>query len=462
MPNIFDEIISERQQPETIEEEPSGNIFDIISTEQGLPPPEEGPPGLQDLSGQNALKALQALFPFLSPEQRRMMGQLGARGAESIVSLPGELAEFGERFVPRETLKKGAEKIGLGKGAEILLDTFEKYAPSKALPRKQEVRQFTKDLFGDTFEPQTEAEEFVGETFGEFASLVFPFLGAVKPLRALITTIGANAAKQTGEWLGLSDKASSMMKLGTYVLGSFIQPGTAKNFYERNYKAAGEALPENATVSSTRLSASLDGLEKELRKGGVSSADTGALKQIRNIRKQMEGAQTPIDSLIAGKRKINIDRGNIYEQLKGNKSGIRTANRNMEKISKIVDDSLSEYAKQNPEWGKYYREANNAFGAFQNSQKASKFIKGSLGRWAVKHAAFGALLGHLGGIKALAVGGAAVVLPYQVSKTLSQIFNSKPLAKEFQKLYQAALQGNLKAATESVKKIDAGLTRLEE
>lgn len=403
-----------------------------------------------------------------TPAQRltgRLVGQLGLRGLESIISTPRAVGEFVESFVPTEALIKGAGKIGLGKGAETLIEATKKYAPYKLFPTEEQAREFTKDLFGDLFEPKNKAEEVAGETFGEFASLVFPFLGAVKPLKAFLLTTGANAAKETGEALGLDKKTSNLMKLGTYVLGSFIQPKAAEKFYKKNYQAARDVLPQNAKVDTTRLATTLDELESGFKKGGISSADTPALKQLENLRGQMEGALTPVDSLVEFKKKINIARGDIFKQLEGNKPGIRTANRNLEMVSNAADKSLEKYAKQNPTWGKFYREANNAFAAVQNSRKAAKFLKGKIPKLAISHAGLSLLLGHLGGLKTIlkaGVGVAAGVPAYQAAQTLNQIMRSKPLRKEFFKLYQEAVKGNLPAISKSAAILDKGLQKLDE
>lgn len=402
-------------------------------------------------------------------EPTRIAGQLSARGLESILSVPRSVGDFLQKAVPKETLIKGAEKVGLGKGARTLLEATEKYSPHKLFPTQEQTRKFTKDLFGDLYEPKNSVEEKVGETFGEFASLVFPFMGAVKPLRAFLLATGANAAKETGEWLGLSDKKSNLMKLGTYVVGSLIHPKFAENFYKRNFKEAKEILPENATVSSTRLDANLNSLEKGMMKGGISSADKPALQQIKNLKAEMQGAQTPVDALVEFKKKINIARGDIYKQLEGNKSGIKTANRNLEMVSHAADKALQQYAKQDPTWGKLYREANNAFAAVQSSRRATKFLKGKIPHLGLTHIGLSVLLGHMASLKTIALGGAvggvtagASIPVYNAAQTLNKIMRSPPLRREYFKLMQESAKGNLPAVSKSAHLLDKGLQKLDE
>lgn len=390
--------------------------------------------------------------------------QASLRGLETIASLPRQLGDFVESLVPEKFIKKAASKIGLGEGAEFLIESVKKYAPYKLFPTEKQTREFTKTLFGDLFEPKNQLEEKLGSGFGEFVSLIFPFLGPIKAKKAFLLTIGANAAKETGEYLGVSDKTSNLMKFGTYVLGAFIHPKWAENFYRKTYKAASRVLPENAKVSTQVLAPKLDELEKGLRKSGISSADSGALKQIENLRGEMQGALMPVESLVAFKKKINIARGDIFKQQQGNKSGIKTANRNMENVSKAADEALELYAKQNPTWGKFHREANNAFAATKNSEISSKFLKTKLPRLAITHAGLSALLGHFAGLKlgAAAIGATVATIPvYSATQTLNRIMRSPPLRREYFKLLQESARGNFSAMEKSVHALDKSLTESE-
>lgn len=392
----------------------------------------------------------------------RQAGQYSARGIETILGLPRATGEFLNRLVPKKTLIKGAEKIGLGKGAETLLDITEKYAPYKLFPQTEDVREAGKKVFGETFEPQSPTEEKLGDAASDFAALVFPFPGAIKPSRAFFLSSGANAAKEVGNWLGFSPSNQEKLKLGVYGVGAFIHPGATKNFYTKQYKEASKLLPENATVSSNRLVNSLDEIEKELRKGGVSTADKPALQQIENIRKEMQGAQTPIEGLVSSKKKLGIERGNIYKQLEGNKPGIKTAKRNIDRVAHALDDSLNEYGKHNPQWSKHYKEANSAFAAAERSKQAMSTLAKWIPKLSVGHIGLSHLLGHLVAGSAIGAGAAAASVPtYLAGRTLTRIMRSPPLRKEFYRLYEASLKGELGAAEKSIKYLDKGLSVME-
>lgn len=387
----------------------------------------------------------------------RVAGQVAARGLEKILGTPRALGEFGERLIPKKTIQKGAEKIGLGKGVENLFSFTEKYAPYKLFPTEEDVRGVTKKIGGGSFEPRSKGEERTGEVLGETLSMAFPFGGKVSLPRSFFSSLGANTAKYMTEELGGDPQTGEAAKLGAYALSAFIQPKAGKNFYENRYSQARKALPEDATVSSVPIENQLDALEKSLKKGGISSADKPALQQIENLREQMQGAQTPIDNLISAKRKINIDRGNLYKQLEGNKPGIKTASHNMDMVSKIVDNVLEDYGKTHPDWHSLYKEANQAFGAVSQSQKANQVIRSRLGKAALTHAGLAALLGHMGGLKGIAVAAAGGYPIYKIGQVAYQLMKSPALRKEFSKLYTNALKGNIQAIDSSLKKLNQAM-----
>jgi hypothetical protein len=397
--------------------------------------------------------------PQMGSQLTRKTGQLGARGIESVLGLPRALGETLESLVPRKTLQAGAEKIGLGDPVKKGLELTQKYAPYKLFPKSEQIRELNDELFGEAFKPQGIWEERVGEAFGEFASMVIPFAGEVKPFRAILTSLGANGAKVIGEELGLDDKKSNYLKLGTYLLGSFIQPNAAKKYYTDQYAKAAKALPENATVDSVKLEGRLAQLKNRLQKGGVSTADKPTLTQIENLEKEMQGAQIPVDSLQAFKRKLNIARGDLYKQLEGNKSGIKTASKNLDDLAKITDRSLETYAKYNPDWGAHYQAANNAFGAAMQSKRVGKFLSNLVGKGTISHLGLAAILGHTGKL-GLAVKAAAVGYPtVKAGETIAQIMKSAPLRKEFFRLYTQALAGNAKGAQKSILKLNQDLSK---
>lgn len=387
----------------------------------------------------------------------RILGQLGARGIESVLGLPRALGETLEALVPEKALKAGAQKIGIRKPIEKALELGKKYAPYKIFPSSQQIREFNQELFGKAFEPKNKWEERAGEAFGEFAAMTVPFAGEIKPLRAALTSLAANSVKDIAEEFGVGEKKANMLKLGTYLIGSFIHPNAAKKYYERQYKLAEELLPKNATVDAVNLRSRLDELEKSLKKGGISSADVPALKQIENLRGEMQGAQIPVDSLAAFKRKINIARDDIYKALEGNKPGIKTARKNLDSVAQIADKSLTTYAKQNPEWGSVYQAANNAFGATAQSQKAARALGRVLDKSTIKHLGLYALLGKIGALGVAAKGAAIGYPPYKISQTMNQIWKSEPLRKEFMRLYRETLTGNLKGAQKSIQYLDKNL-----
>jgi hypothetical protein len=391
----------------------------------------------------------------------RIPSQLSMRGLEHIIGAPREFGEFLEGLVPKKTLIKGAEKVGLGKGAENLINFSEKYAPYKLFPTVHQTRDFTKKLFGDLFEPKNKWEERAGEAFGEFASMAIPFLGKIPIKRAALTSTFANTSKAISDDLGFNPKWGKSLKAGTYIFGALVHPKAGEDFYRKNYDLAEQVLPQNATYSSVPLGSKFSNLKKNFTKSGISSADAPALKQIENIEKEFQGAQVPIDALVTAKRKINIERGNLYKQLEGNKPGIKTAKHNLDQVANAIDDTLDLYGKTDPNWKKYYDNAQSAFAAVEGSKRFGNMVSRNFSKFIVSHLGLSALLGHFAGIKATGGVTAAAYPAYKAIQTMAQIMKSKPLRQEFFKLYRQALSGNVKGMEKSVNKLDKDLPEKE-
>ncbi len=388
----------------------------------------------------------------------RQAGQYSARGIENILGIPQALGEFGKRLQPKETILKGAEKIGLREPIEKAYEISEKYSPLNLLPSSEQVREAGRTIFGEAFEPQSAEEEFVGDVVGEGVALAFPFGGALKPTRALLTSTAANAAKKGAEWMGLGEKGSNYAKIGTYLMSSFLHPKAAQKFYNKKYSQAQKNLSPDSVTASKPFLEKLSGLKKELELGGISSVDAPSLKAIKNLEKGNQGAMYPIQYLEEAKKKMGVTRQQIKQDLKGNKAGIKMANRKFEKVMNAVDTTLEKYATENPKWGKPYMEANNAFAASKQSEGVKNFLKNNYVKFGISHLGLSALLGSLGGLPAALIGAAAASYPvYKTAQNLSMIQKSPPLRREFFKLYNEALKGNVKGAATAAHKLGKAL-----
>jgi len=406
----------------------------------------------------------QEIYQFLKkPEEKentleninRQITRTGARAAETILGAPRAASEFLESIIPEKALIKGAEKIGLGKGAKNLIDLQKKYSPYKLLPSSEQIREnVTKYLWGEKLEPKNKWEEKADQLTSDFAALALPLPGhQLKLLKPALTALGGNIASDVVGRMGGSEKQKTFTKLGTFLAGSLFNPKGANKLRDDLYNKARKALPEDATVSSHSLGSTLDTLEKQLKKGGIAASDRPALEKISDLKQGMQGAQIPVDFLQSAKKKINESLAGIYKTLEGNKPGIKSAKRNLEQVGKAVDDSLTLYGKQNPEWEAFYRPANEVHGAIAQSQRVRNWLKkkkaslgstGALALFGIEQA-----VGLPGSLQILGAGAGA--LP--AAELTARIFKSPTLRKYYKNIVKASLEENVVVARENLKKL---------
>jgi len=395
----------------------------------------------------------------------RQAARASMRFLETFGGIPRSLAELGE--IPSELLVKGLEKIGVGTAPRKALETAKKYAPYKLLPQTEQLREFSRDLFGEHFEPKNRTERFADEVATDFAALAFPVPGAqVKAMRPLLTALGANVLGEGAEAFGFGKTGKGAIKLGTMMLGSLYNPRGAENYKNMLYEAARDARPADATVSTNVLRRQIDKIRTNLKKGGIAPSDKPAMEKLNDLEGLMEGAQIPVEQLERFKIKVNEELGGIYQRLEGNRPGIRSAKRNLENVAKAADDALTLYGTQNPEWGGLYRSANQAHGAIAQSKRAMNFIKKQSGKlWKPVGAYFG-LEKFVPGVPKLfgpkvAVPAAAGLGLVKSGEIAYQIAKSPALRRYYLNVLKGAARENAPVVSQNLKKMNE-LLDLEE
>jgi hypothetical protein len=429
---------------------PSNNGFDWNQFKKEAPEPqaEEKPSFLQNIA------SLAGKAVMTNP-------RLAARAAETAISLPRELGEFGQSLVPEKAILAGAEKVGLKEGAENLLNLSKKYAPYKLFPSTEQAKKFTKDLFGEHLEPKSEFAKIQDEVVSDLTSLAIPVGGPLKVARPLLTALGSQFAKQGVKWFGGGETWQNLAKIGSVGLSAFIRPGEAKKVGDSLFKAARNSRPQNATVSSSTLETTLNNLEADLRRSGVAASGKESLQKIADIRSEIQGAQIPVEALETAKIKINEARAGLFNavELQGNKPGVKTAHRNLNNVSKAVDETLDIYGKYNPTWESFYRPANEVHGAIANSQKFRRWITKNYKALSLPSVAalFGlkTALGPAGTIATGALGATGVI----AGEGMAKVIKSPTLQKYFREVISSALAEDLPKFTAASKKLEIGLDK---
>lgn len=401
----------------------------------------------------------------LSSNIGRQAGRTGARIAETVLGAPRALGEFGEMLIPEKALKKGAEKIGLKEPVEKGLEFVKKHAPYKLFPKTEDIREnITKRLFGEKLEPKTKWEKKADELVSDFAALAIPLPGKqLSLLKPGLLALGGNAASDVVGKMGGTEKEKTYAKLGTIVAGSMINPGSAQKLGKSLYAQAKEARPTDAKIGAKNLLKNSESFEKQLLKGDPgASSKKKSLDLIKEIKSKIKNDNIEIEELEQFKRDINEARSSLYETFKSDKVGKKSAKRNLDMVSNLVDKSLKEYGKVNPEWEAFYRPANEVHGAIAQSHKARNNIMRVAKKYGM-HAILPALgIGHFGGGPGMAgiVGSAAAGTAIVGGLEIGARFAKSPvLQKHYINLINSALKDDIVAMHENLKRLEKELKK---
>lgn len=393
----------------------------------------------------------------------RQLGRSGARIAETVLGAPRALGEFGESLVPEKRLKNLAGKVGLQKPVEKGLELTKKYAPYKLFPKSEDIREnVTNFIFGKKLEPKNKWEEKADNLVSDFAALAIPMPGSqLKLLKPALLAAGGNVASEVVGQVGGSEKQKTYAKLGTILAGSMINPKSAEKLKDSLYAEARQAKPANAKVSGKALLKNTNDFEKQLLKGDPSAGSKKkALSLVKEIKDKVKNNEINVDELEEFKRNINEARSSLYDEFKADKLGRKTAKRNLDHVSGLIDGALDEYGKINPEWKSVYRQANEVHGAIAESHKARNYIAKAVRKYGM-HSILPLLgIGHYGGAPAIgglagaAAAGTAIVGGGEIAIRFAK---SPTLQKHYMNLVNSALKEDSLAVHQNLKKLQKEL-----
>lgn len=398
----------------------------------------------------------------------RQVGRGAARVAETVLGAPRAFGEFLEALVPEKALKYGAEKIGLGQGAENLLENTKRFAPYKLFPKSEDIREnVTKTLFGKKLEPKNEWEQKADDLVSDFTALALPLPGMkLKFLKPALLALGANAASEGVGKIGGTEKQKAYTKIGTILAGSMINPKGAENLSKNLYSQARSARPTDAKVTAKNLTSSVDSLEKQLIKGDPgATSKRKSLGLIKDIKSKIKNNEIDIEELEQFKRDINEARSGLFEEFKVDKVGRKSAKRNLDTVSKYIDNTLKEYGKVNPEWEAFYRPANEVHGAIAQSKRVRNWIGKNM-----KYIGFPSIAAELGlyhfGSPSMAGGAIAglgvLTAGLGTAEILSRVIKSPALRKHYTNVISGALKEDAIVVRENLRKIDNELRKEKE
>lgn len=380
-----------------------------------------------------------------------------ARATETVLGVPRAGAEFLESLVPEKLIKKGAEKLGVEKPVEFGLELSKKYAPYKLLPKTEQVRDVTKSLFGKFLEPKNRAQEIEDEVVSDMAALAFPLGSQLKIARPFFTALGAQAAKQGVELFGGSESTQAKTKLGVMLGSTLLQPKKAEQLKDFLYQQAREARPERVKVETLSLDKNLNAIQRQLQQGGSETWKNKIFSKIDEIKEKMAGNSIEVGELEKFKTSLNNIISELYAEKNVSKPAIKSSQRYVNKLAKSVDNSLKEYGAQNPQWEAFYRPANEAHGAIEQSKRVRNFIGRNYKKIGLPGAA--ALFGieHAVGIPWTAAGALTGYAGLTAAEGIARIAKSPTLRKHYFNVVNEALKENASGVAKSMEELDKAL-----
>lgn len=293
----------------------------------------------------------------------------GRRVGEVVSGTPGNILSLAN--IPAKFL---VEQFG-GKGVP-----YEEMGISKVLPTSEQLKATSseKEL------PHTKGEKSFDEFVEDLTSLATP-TGPVKALKtgawaakAAIAGLGIGA-KEGAKSIGLKEDYADLAKIGT-LMGAQLAKGAgwkgADKHVSKLYQEARSARPIDASVSSKGMQKNIEKSLIDLGKGSSSDpSKQKAFSLLREIKDKSSVGSIPVEELEAFKRSLNESRSNLYTDAAMSRAATRKAQKNLNMVDKVLENGIEEYGKKNPKYYKAYKEANSAYGAIEQSKKASRFLQ---------------------------------------------------------------------------------------
>lgn len=368
----------------------------------------------------------------------RHLTRSASRALETIIGIPGDISS-----ILQSGLHYGAEKLlGPEKGSKI-----REHVNIKHTPTSGELEEFSKKVSSGYTEPQGDIEK----ASDEFVKTATSLLGPMKFRRALGVAAGSQLAKEGIGIAGFDENAQEAGKLGTMFMLSTINPKGALNYSAKKFKEA-EALAKGASINASGLEKSLTTNLESLSKGISTPGKNSIIKSSQDLLNKISKGKIAIDDLMAAKRDIN--------DLMGDPALLVGTKKLLKGLGRQVDQAIVPYEKVNPKFSKAFRPANEIYGAVMQGNRASNFIKKTLGAKSVMssiltEAALGApeaILPTAGGVAA--IHGAAKFVDFA-----NRLRRSPELRKYYQKALVAAAAEDTASLRLYADKIDKEFTK---
>lgn len=358
-----------------------------------------------------------------------------SRVAETFAGIPGDLSD-----IVQSGVLSGLESIVGIPASNEAKEKMKGYRP----PTSQELQGLSEKVTKGYTKPQSEKEQ-EGD---EFTKTVASLLGPIKFRKALgLATVGTGVSKGLGA-LGFDEPIKDAGKFGTIFTLSMFNPKGVQNLYNGLYDKVRSSVP-NINLNVVPLETRLNSIEKALEKGVSTSNKEAVLRPIRELKSKIKDGFIPAEDLIQARFDLNDLMGDP-ELLKKGKNAFPLVVRAVNKSIK-GSHQLGQNIKKN------LTEADEAYGAYKQSTKASDFIKKVLPEKPLKHAILATGLEALTYPEAIIpsvgafIAGGGLVKGYEM---LSRINANPTMRKYYLEMLKSAANENKVSTIKFLNKLD--------
>lgn len=391
-----------------------------------------------------------------------------ARGAESILGLPGDILKGAEglnnylanKLTGEEThiplVNPNISKLA-NAGIEKLTGKSDVISKN-ILPTSENIHGVTKQLTGEHLEPKTSGEEFYDQIIGDAAALFSPVKGKVPFAKAIGGALGRSAIGNTAQWA--TEKVTGSPLVGTGAkIGAMALAGTIggrkqlNNLKNESYKDAFSKIPEKTKFDFKPEKQKLQKLADKFLKGDHPDKKF-IVERLNSIDSVVGGGKGAIEDVIDLKQDWNKYLSDP-KLSKSNRSAIKQA-------VGIVNDGIKRYGSTNPEFFKPYQIAEELTGALQSTNYVQKVLSSyPYLQDSVKNPIINKLL-WVGAISSATqatipslVGAGVSTLGIRESAKAYQLLSKSPLARKYYKdIIQSTLKNDIKAVARTLPKLD--------
>lgn len=398
---------------------------------------------------------------------KRNVGGAALRAGEAIAGRSGNLQKVVENSPAIIANMVGNEKLAQGfieakndpnsKYAQIVNEAVKKRTGQEfehpanqpsGLPTTESLRELTKKVTGEKFEPQGEGEKAFQETVGDVASI----FSKDKLLKSAGLGVLGQTAKQTALGLGSDESAADNYKTGAMIIGSAVNPGQLTRNINKLYNQAARHLPENAEIGSKIIQRRMNLLKREMNQGEKLPWKKAVLDSVDAINDKIKNGKIKVSDL---KQHIT----DIYDKI-GTWDTPKKANKYLKQLTYDANRNIKQYGKTNPEWYSKWSEAQGLKSALHQSKAAGRYLYKAAQNYPKVSGLGGALYAafnpsHI----ALA---APAYLGLKTTELMQRIFTNPKSAKYYFNALQNSMKENQAAVVKNLYNLDKELKKQEE